>query len=165
MTTFEKVLEFTLLQEGAHSNDPDDPGGETHWGISSVYHPGVDPRKMTAEQRAEWYRAEFWGPCKCDLLPSPVAAAVFDFAVNSGPGDAIRSLQRALGVVVDGAIGPKTLSAVYASPPLRTARDVLAWRVIHQSQCPNWIQNRLGWSRRNLDLFLLAADLARGDAA
>jgi lysozyme family protein len=37
---------------------------------------------------------------------------VFDFAVNAGVGRSIKTLQKALGVTIDGAIGPKTLQAV-----------------------------------------------------
>jgi lysozyme family protein len=33
-------------------------------------------------------------------------------AVNSGPGNAVKTLQRMLGVAVDGDIGTKTISAV-----------------------------------------------------
>jgi lysozyme family protein len=48
----------------------------------------------------------------CDELPSGVDYAVFDFAVNAGPGQAKKTLQRALGVAPDGAIGPMTLAAI-----------------------------------------------------
>lgn len=161
MTTWERCLVFTLREEGGVSDDQKDPGGRTDHGISSVFHPGVAERIKSPEDLAEWYRSEFWAPCKCDLLPSPVAAAVFDFAVNSGPGDAVRAVQAAVGTVQDGAIGPRTLHAVYAGNALAIARDVIAWRIVHQSQCPNWIHARLGWSRRNLRLFLFAAELAK----
>lgn len=161
MTAWEKILDFTLREEGGISDNPHDPGGHTDHGISSVFHPGVAEKIKSPEERADWYHREFWMPCKCDMLPSAVAAVVFDFAVNSGPGDAIRALQAAVGSVQDGAIGPKTLHAVYVGNALAIARDVIAWRIVHQSQCPSWIHHHLGWSRRNLRLFLFAAELAK----
>ena len=46
---------------------------------------------------------------KCYLLPSGLDLAVFDWAVNSGPGRAIKKLQKMIGTVADGGIGPNTL--------------------------------------------------------
>ena len=45
-------------------------------------------------------------------LPLKLREIVFDNAANQGQPAAIRNLQSALGVKVDGAIGPETLNAV-----------------------------------------------------
>ncbi|MEO5806032.1 putative peptidoglycan-binding domain-containing protein [Devosia sp.] len=47
-------------------------------------------------------------------MPAGLDLALFDFAVNSGPDRAIKTLQALLGVVADGQIGPVTLAAINA---------------------------------------------------
>lgn len=61
------------------------------------------------------YRRNYWEAVKGDTLAdaNPVLAlCVFDCAVNSGPGTAIKQLQEALGVPADGGFGPQTANAV-----------------------------------------------------
>ena len=55
------------------------------------------------------YHANYWRPASCPDLPAPIALFHFDTAVNQGTGRATRFLQTALGVEVDGEIGPITL--------------------------------------------------------
>ena len=93
------------------TDDPDDPGGLTKWGISQRAHPGVDIRNLTYDQAREIYRADYWLRCRCDLFPPPLAFALFDSAVNQGPTKAIQLLQRALRVYPDGIVGPDTVAA------------------------------------------------------
>jgi len=47
-----------------------------------------------------------------DDLPGGLDLAVFDFAVNSGPARAVKTLQRIVGVPADGVMGAMTLDAV-----------------------------------------------------
>ena len=47
-----------------------------------------------------------------DDLPAGLDYLVYDFAVNAGPGQSAKILQRAVGVTDDGAIGNGTLAAV-----------------------------------------------------
>lgn len=68
---------------------------------------------------AEFYRREFWRPWERHGLPERLAAKLFDTAVNMGVGRAAKLLQTALNalgpvvrLVVDGAIGPRTLDAL-----------------------------------------------------
>lgn len=81
---FEKALRFVLRWEGGYSNDPDDPGGETNFGICKRDHPNVDIKNLTARQAGEIYRAKYWTPAGCDALPAPLDQIVFDAAVNCG---------------------------------------------------------------------------------
>lgn len=71
-------------------------------------------RSIDEQERRDIYRA-YWDAVRGDELPGPVAIAVFDHAVNAGPKQAVRVLQRAAGLIgpgVDGLFGPKTLKAV-----------------------------------------------------
>lgn len=116
VTAFDRALDFVLRAEGgaAITNDPDDPGGLTRYGISKRAHPEVDIENLTREQAAEIYRQEYWLKAGCDKLPEPIAFAVMDAAVNQGPRWAITLLQRAVHVPEDGVLGPKTIEAVAA---------------------------------------------------
>lgn len=112
MTPFEKALEFVFAHEGCFSDDPDDSGGLTRWGISQKNHPDVDIRNLTREQATTIYQNEYWNAGKCNDMPSSLAFVVFDMAVNQGVGVAVRDLQKLLGVKVDGIIGPETMASI-----------------------------------------------------
>lgn len=109
-----------LKSEGGYVNDPHDRGGETNLGVTraawSEYlgRPVRDGemRALTAATVEPFYRSRYWNRCRCDELPSGVDYAVFDFAVNAGPGRSIKTLQRAAGVADDGVIGQVTMNAV-----------------------------------------------------
>jgi lysozyme family protein len=97
----------------------DDTGGQTRYGISKRAHPDVDIEHLTRAQAEAIYRDRYWKPIKGEALPAPVALVLFDAAVNLGTQQAIRLLQRALRVEVDGVFGAKTQAAV------RGYRDVV----------------------------------------
>lgn len=118
---FATSLALTLLYEGGWSNHPADPGGATMCGITQrVYDEDRDARRLprqsvrlsTEAERAAIYRRRYWDAAACDALPAGVDYALFDFAVNSGVGRAVRTLQRIVGVDADGTPGRYTLAAV-----------------------------------------------------
>lgn len=110
--SWDKAIEFTLSYEGSHlTNDPNDLGGETKYGISKVHYPNEDIPAMTRERAMEIYRRDFWEPILGDNLPEKLAACVFDAAVNHGQITAVKMLQVMLNVDVDGKMGPQTLRA------------------------------------------------------
>ena len=73
-------------------------------------------RALIPEKVTPFYKRKYWDVVHGDELPNGVDYMAFDFAVNAGPGMAIKLLQRAVGVTQDGAIGPMTLSAIHAIP-------------------------------------------------
>ena len=81
---FTRALTFTLKWEGGYSNDPNDPGGETKWGISKRAHPELDIKNLTEGEAAKIYHTNYWTPLKCDKFDLPMAVCVFDTAVNCG---------------------------------------------------------------------------------
>jgi lysozyme family protein len=112
-----EAITFVLQQEGGYTLDPNDPGGETNFGISKKAYPNVDIKNLTAEQAKAIYKTDYWQACSCDDLPRAWAIAVFDTGVNQGVGKARRLMQIALGVDVDGVVGPATLAAAAKSGP------------------------------------------------
>lgn len=113
-------LALTLGYEGEWSDNPADPGGATMYGVTQRTYdayrtskklPLQSVRLMSTSERFDIYQETFWTPCGCDVLPSGVDYALFDFAVNSGLSRAVMTLQSVLGVVQDGRMGPQTVTA------------------------------------------------------
>lgn len=82
---FDKAFLWTVGAEGKPTDDPDDPGGFTVWGLAKRWHPEIGP-DTTIEYAKEVYRREYWDALGCDDLPAPLDRVVFDCAVNPGPG-------------------------------------------------------------------------------
>jgi lysozyme family protein len=115
--------------EGKYSDDPRDPGNwtggaenkgtlrGTMYGISAASYPKIDIKSITLDKAKDLYYSDFWQKLKCDLLPDPVAVALFKEGVNLGVEGASRALQRSLKVEVDGNIGQITAGVATSSPP------------------------------------------------
>ena len=123
---FARSLPPVLVYEGGKVDDPRDPGGRTNQGIiQRVYNawrkahgqPPDDVYNMTDAERDAIYRTQFWDAVQGDKLPDGIDFVVFDGAVNSGPIQSIKWLQRALGVDADGQIGAVTLAKLDAVQP------------------------------------------------
>jgi len=153
---FQKSLEAVLKHEGGFVNHPSDPGGMTNLGCTKavweewVGHP-VDEktmRNLTPQDVAPLYKAKYWNKVSGDALPAGVDYAVFDCAINSGPGRAAKFLQEVVGVTADGAIGPGTLKAVAAHNPKEVAEKFNHRRLMFLQSLPTWGTFGKGWGRR-----------------
>ena len=158
MTAFDIAINRLLGNEGGYVNDPNDPGGETKWGISKRSYPNLDIASLTRDQAISIYRTDFWDKIDGDAMPPGVGFQLLDFAVNSGIQTAIRALQRALGVADDGVFGPVSLAALKAADPADTIMRLLAERLMFMSGLSGWANFGRGWARR------IAADLRYGAA-
>lgn len=117
---FTRAIATTLRHEGGYSDNPADPGGETKYGISRRQYPHLDIKSLTRAQAVEIYYRDWWLRFDFSRLPETAGAKVFDLAVNIGPANAVRCLQRASRACGhrlddDGALGPRTLAAVFAA--------------------------------------------------
>jgi lysozyme family protein len=81
---FKKSLAFTLKWEGGYSDDKDDKGGETKFGISKKSHPGLDIKAINKQRATEIYWKDYWLGSEAHKLEWPLCAAVFDAAVLHG---------------------------------------------------------------------------------
>lgn len=129
---FDRLIEPLIQREGGYTNNPDDAGGETNWGITvkvareNGYAGRM--RDMTRDQAKAIYRTKYWAKPGLYLI-APLSAAVaeelFDTGVNMGTGTAGVFFQRALNalnrreadyqdIVVDGAIGAQSKEAFEA---------------------------------------------------
>ncbi len=107
-------------EEGGYSNDPDDPGGETNFGLDKRSHPDLDLAHITKPEAVTVYWNCYWSPYAFDHFADEITEKLFDVAVNAGFTQANKFLQRAVGLVgiqADGIIGPKTLATVKLAEP------------------------------------------------
>lgn len=151
---FQRAFEVLIGTEGGYVNDPNDPGGETKFGISKRAHPHLDIAALTLQDARAIYLRDYWGPAGCDAMPDGARLPVFDMAVNSGVRPAIRAAQRACGEVEDGILGPLTLQALQAMPGDRFAGRFAAARLLRYTDDPGWRDFGKGWTRRVAQLLL-----------
>lgn len=169
---FRLALAHTAAWEKGKANHPKDPGGVTNMGMTQALYDKMRTKypelatwpasvnDLTPEQVNHCFQLEFWMPCHCAELPEALAVAVFDAAVNTGAGDARRWLQKALGVKVDGWIGPGTLAAARSCNQLKALSEfhaLRAWSYMLQDAIDD--DFGLGWSRRLIDTHNVAVGL------
>lgn len=160
---FEQALAHVLEMEGGWSNDPHDPGGPTNRGITlAVFaaYKGVtltdanreklisELKNITASDARPIYQKRYWVPSRAGELPAGLALMHFDAAVNHGVGNAARMLQQALGVDVDGEIGPLTLNAASSQPVERTVETYAEIRRARYRSLGHFWRFGRGWLRR-----------------
>lgn len=150
---FDRAVELILGLEGGYVNDPNDPGGETKYGISKRAYPDLDIEGLTREQAIAIYKRDYWEANDVGKLPRNVQCAFFDACVNSGGSTAKKLLQRTVGTTEDGIIGPATLRAANMYPGV-LYQDYLAERVLFYSKLKTFDRYGRGWLRR---LFKVAA--------
>lgn len=154
MDAFERALSIVLAHEGGDTltDDPLDPGGVTRFGISQAAHPTVDIRNLTRAQAAAIYRREYWDELSCSEMPGPIALCVFDGGVNQGVNATARLLQDAVGTVVDGDVGPKTLQAVARYPVATLVRRLMKRRTARYIATGGFATYGRGWINRAIDI-------------
>lgn len=120
-STWDRAIEHVLRWEGGWVDDHDDMGGETRYGISREAHPETWRDGPPTEQQArEIYRNDYWGDRRVQAgkIQEPrIALYLLDCAVNHGPSNGAKLLQRAIircggDISVDGWAGPKTRQAL-----------------------------------------------------
>ena len=153
---FDTAFDLLLGHEGGFSDHAADPGGKTRYGITEAVARQAgytgDMRELPVEVAKQIYLERYWKPISADDLPPGIRYTVFDAAVNSGPTQAARWLQRALGVEADGIIGTRTLQACYAQDARALRLRMLAQRLRFMAGLPNWPSFSRGWARRIADL-------------
>jgi len=167
--TYLDSFELVIGHEGGFTDRPSDPGNwtggkrnsgrlvGTKFGISAAAYPHLDIPNISIEKAREIYYNDYWLPSGAASCKRGLSHAVFDSAVNNGVGRAIRWLQAAVGVSPDGALGPKSLSAIKTADPIETLREFQAQRTWHHMKLDSMDDEYgLGWSRRIIGVTLEA---------
>lgn len=148
---FDQAFEKLIGHEGGYVNLAADPGGETKYGITKRSYPAEDIKGMTLDRAKAIYARDYWGPAGCDAVPDAIRFDLFDAAVNSGTKTAAKFLQRAVGEVEDGIIGPRTLQAIRDTPSPRIVARFNGARLAYMAGLTNWPAFSRGWALRIAD--------------
>lgn len=153
---FDAALKAILHHEGGYVHHKLDPGGITNLGCTKkVWEEWVgrevteqEMRDLTPADVAPLYKARYWDRVRGDDLPAGVDYAVFDAAINSGPGRAAKWLQTAVGAVPDGFIGAGTLAKVASMDASAIIEKYQTARLAFMQSLPTWDTFGKGWGRR-----------------
>lgn len=131
-TLFSDFIHELLKKEGGYSNDPNDSGGETMYGVTKVvakaYGYEGAMKDLPLSLAKQIYKEKYWDSLKLDdvqnICPS-LCLKLADIAVNMGVNQAGTMLQRILNVFnnqgryyadikADGIVGNGTVAALRA---------------------------------------------------
>lgn len=170
-SNFQASLKLVLQSEGGNDDDPADHGGRTSRGITQREYDAWRQEKGQAALDV-WvapqndintiYHDEYWEPY-CDDMPIGIDYIYFNNAVLDGPHRSAVLLQRALGVIDDGRIGPVTRLAVKTANPAATIVKLSAaseafYRSLHQPKyLKGWLNRVASVNKNALSMTLVAS--------
>jgi lysozyme family protein len=155
----QEIITRIFVREGwdIFTNDPDDRGGPTRYGITlatlrkwRLPSEKVDVQSvmtLTETQARAILVSEYIIKPGFNLITDMgLRHVLVDFAVNSGADDAVPALQRVLGVRADGHLGPVTAEAANRYEDQRHLRNrVCVERVLHNSRIAKADVTQLKW--------------------
>jgi lysozyme family protein len=160
-------IDEIIEREGGETatNDPNDAGGRTQFGISEKANPAAwADGVVTREEAREIYSRIYILAKHFERIEDvTLMHQVVDHGVMSGPDAAARMLQQVIGVPPDGIIGDKTIEAIRTFPDgmlfgqkvpgivlinlaFRDAREV--YYATATKKNPNNLKFLLGWIKR-----------------
>ncbi len=156
MAEFLPAVQYMLVNEGGFSDNPNDPGGATNFGILQRDMPGVNIRFITRDQAMSFYQSNYWNKAPyANLTSQEVATKLFDMHVNLGLVAAVTIAQHALGFQsadVDGNMGPMTVNAINAATPAPFLAAMINLITTHykllESKNPRLMAFDKGWMAR-----------------
>lgn len=145
-------IKIVLQHEGIYSNDTNDAGGETKYGISSRAFPDLSIKDLTESEAIDIYEEHYWKKLYIQHLPKPVRLMVLDCAVNQGPLRAAMFLQKTVGAVADGVIGDKTIIKCKEKSTNEIVKGIARHRLESYQSNPKYHLYGKGWTKRLFDI-------------
>lgn len=147
MADFNIAIAPVLENEGGYVNNPNDPGGETKYGVSKRQYPNLDIKNLSLDDAKAIYKKDYW---QFDSVQNQVLAnKLLDMCVNMGVASAIRLVQTALHVPVDGKYGPITEKALNGTQPDKVVQMLRFQSVVHYldliDKNPKLAEFKRGW--------------------
>ena len=139
-----EIIDELIRREGGFVNDPDDRGGATKFGVTESTLSGYlgepvdvdDVQRLTVDEARLIYERLYITSPKLDALASATVPRLLDLLVDSavqhGPPMPVKWVQRTVGALDDGLIGPLTLDAVQAFRAAMGGDAELFWSVFRQ---------------------------------
>lgn len=155
---FDEIVTKVIQREGGATitNDPDDAGGTTKYGISQKAYPNIDIANLTLEEAKAIYKRDYWDKIKGDeIADCAVAECFFDAVVNMGPS-CIKWMQAIIGTTPDGAFGPKSIEKLNSCQGDEVVVKFTLRRIsFYKSLCdkkPSQKKYFFGWVSRALEV-------------
>lgn len=150
--TFDEAFNALMKHEGGYSDHAADPGGKTRFGVTEAVarregYTG-EMRDYPFEEAKRVYRKLYWDSMRLNDVRPELRFDLFDFAVNSGVGTAVRHAQRILAVKDDGVLGTVTLNAMATANSAKFAAKLNGQRLLLMTSLPTWNAFGRGWARR-----------------
>ena len=163
MADFQKALAYIKPNEGGFTDDPQDHGGRTMYGITQhtldvfrITFPSagfpLDVKYLTWEQAGRIYHDQYW--IFEGISDDRVASKLFDVYINLPPAKAIKLFQVSANAVnpdsdleIDGRLGPKTVRAINGSIPSDFLADLVSELSAYYTSL-NQPKFLLGWLKR-----------------
>lgn len=151
MNGFPDAFAAVLGNEGNFSDNANDPGGETMYGITQAvarawgYQGDMQALPLATAQAIA--KKEYWDRFQCDQFDARIGFNIFDAAYNGG--HPAQWLQAAAGVTQDGVIGAITIAAVRALNPMTVIARFTSSRIsYYTSLAAEWPTFGRGWMNR-----------------
>ena len=167
MIDFDTAFDRLISHEGGWTNNPKDDGnwtggkqglgiiGGTKYGISAAAYPYLSIKDLTLDEAKKIYQRDYW-----DIIGRAHPAIkfqLFDAAVNHGQGNAIRMLQKAVGVADDGKWGVVSQAALEKLDHNDVLMRFLGFRLKFWVSLKRFDEFGKGWVDRGAENLLLAA--------
>jgi len=161
---FDQAIQCILSSEGGFTDDPDDSGnwtgGEvgvgdlngTYWGISAASYNNIDIKNLTRAMATKIYLNEFWLKYRIAAYPDSIRLHMLDVSINSGNSRAVKILQRAAGITVDGVAGPQTMGAAVSVDIWDYHNERNDFYIVYADLNPVKRKYLKGWIRRVVDV-------------
>lgn len=168
---YAESLRRLLADEGGYTNDPQDPGGPTNFGITIYDYrryvkpnaTAADVRAMTLEEAKGVYRPKYWDAQRCSELPPGVDYATFDYGVNSGIGRSGKVLRRCLSLPDNtSAITDEVVLQAGGIPQDKLITAICDERLRFLKSLRTWPHFGGGWGRRVAGVKTISLRMAQG---
>ncbi|MDP2319554.1 MAG: glycosyl hydrolase 108 family protein [Acidobacteriota bacterium] len=137
--TADEIIDGVLHREGGYSDRAQDKGGPTNYGVTTATlgawrklgRPATraEVKALKVGEAHDIYRQQYLTAPRFDRVADDrLRALLVDFGVHSGPVRAVKALQRAVDVPIDGVIGAQTLDALRRQDATEVYRAVLRER-------------------------------------
>lgn len=173
--TDRQIVAFIIDKHEGHefTNRRNDRGGPTKFGITLKLYSAFMGREMTVDELKALTKdlaidilySEFaFKPKLVAIHDERVKLCAVDFAIHSGPVNAVRSLQDATALPRphDGVLGPLTQAALNSADPAKVHRRMLAYRLRFLADIVSKDKTQadhVGWWNRIANLIELPATL------
>lgn len=153
-----QAIQLVFGSEGSYVSHPLDRGGATKYGITAATLGAwrklgrkatpSEVQALTLTEAGQILERQYAQPLCYSELPAGLDYALFDFSTNSGPAQAVKTLQRVIGVQPDGIVGVKTLQALGGRQLTAIINNLCDARLKFLRGLSTWKTFGGGWSTR-----------------